>query len=61
MIIVEVKVSMGEKKVMVIIIKEFIMGIYTLELNLFGLVAYVSYHRIYRLELKLITTYLTIL
>ena len=46
---------------MIIVVKEFIMGIYILKLNLFKLVARVSYYRVYRQELKLITTYLTIL
>ena len=39
---------MGEEEVVVIIIKEFIIGIYILKLNLFKLVAYVSYYRVYR-------------
>ena len=60
-IIVEVKVGTGEKKVMVIIVKEFVVRIYTLELNLFRLVARVSCYKVYRYELKLIATYLTIL
>ena len=47
MVIIKVKVGMGEK-VVVIIIKEFIVGIYTLKLNLFGLVTCVSHHRAYR-------------
>ena len=47
-IIIKVKVSMGEKEIMVIIIKEFIMGICTLESNLFKLIARVSYYRVYR-------------
>ena len=59
-VVVEVKVG-TEKKVMVIIIKEFIMGIYALEPNLFELVARVSYRRVYRRELKLIATCLIIL
>ena len=46
--IIEVKVSMGEEEIMVIIIEEFIMGIYIPELNLFELVARVSYYRVYR-------------
>ena len=41
---------MGEKEVMVIIIKEFIIGIRALELNLFELVTRVSYYRVYRQE-----------
>ena len=52
---------MGEEEVMVIIIKEFIVGIYALKLNLFELIARVSYYRVYRQELKLIATYLTVL
>ena len=44
----KVKVSMGKEEVMVVIIKEFIMGIYILELNLFKLVACVSCYRVYR-------------
>ena len=44
----KVKVSMGEEEVMVIIVKEFIIGICALELNLFRLVTYVSRHRIYK-------------
>ena len=61
MIIIKVKVSMGEKEVIVIIIKEFIVGIRTLEPNLFKLVARVSHYKVYRRELKLITTCLTTL
>ena len=49
---------MGEKKVVVIIVKKSIMGIRALELNLFKLVTYVSHRRVYRQKLKLITTYL---
>ena len=60
MVIIEVEVSTG-KKVIVVIINEFVMGIYILKLNLFRLVACVSYYRIYRWELKLIATCLTIL
>ena len=52
---------MGEKEVIVIIIKKFIMGIYTLKLNLFKLVTRVSYYRVYRRKSKLIATYLTTL
>ena len=48
MIIIKVKVGIGEEEIMVIIIKEFIVGIYILKLNLFKLVAYVSYHRVCR-------------
>ena len=47
-IIIEVKVSIEEKEVIVIIVKEFIMGIRVLELNLFELVARVSHCRVYR-------------
>ena len=47
-IIIEVKVGMGEEEVVVIIIKEFIMGIRALELNLFRLVTRVSYYRVYK-------------
>ena len=52
---------MGEKEVMVIIVKKFIVGIRALEPNLFGLAAHVSYYRVCRRESKLITTYLTTL
>ena len=61
MVIVEVKVSTGEKEIIIIIVKEFIIGIRVLELNLFRLVARVSHYRVYRRELKLIATYLTVL
>ena len=61
MIIIEVKVSTGEKEVIIIINKKFIIGIRVLKLNLFRLVARVSHHRVYRQELKLIATCLTIL
>ena len=44
----EVKVGMGKEEVMIIIIKEFIVGICALKLNLFGLVARVSYYRVYK-------------
>ena len=60
-IIIKVEVSMGEEEIVVIIVEEFIMGICVLELNLFRLVACVSYYRVYRWELKLIAAYLTIL
>ena len=60
-VVIKVKVGMGEEEVIVIIIKEFIMGIHTLELNLFGLVTRVSYYRVYRCELKLIAICLTTL
>ena len=60
-IIIKVKVGMGKEEIMVIIIKEFIMGIYTLKPNLFGLITRVSYYRVYKQESKLIATYLTIL
>ena len=39
---------MGEKEVMVVIVEEFIMGIYALKLNLFGLITRVSYYRVYK-------------
>ena len=61
MIIIKVKVSMGEKEVMIIIVKKFIMRICALKLNLFRLVACVSHYRVCRWESKLITVYLTIL
>ena len=57
----EVEVSIGEKEVMVVIIKEFIIRIRALKPNLFKLMARVSYRRVYRQKLKLIATYLTIL
>ena len=57
----KVKVGTEEKEVMVIIIKKFIMGIHTLEPNLFELVARVSYHRVCRWESKLLAICLTIL
>ena len=60
-VIIKVKVSMREEEVVVIIIKEFIVGIYTLKLNLFKLIARVSYHRVCRQKSKLTTTYLTTL
>ena len=60
-IIIKVKVSMGEEKVMVIIIKEFIVGICALKPNLFRLIARVSRHRVYKQKLKLIAIYLTTL
>ena len=47
-IIIKVEVSMGKEEIVVIIIKEFIIGIYILELNLFRLVARVSCYRVYR-------------
>ena len=61
MIVVEVKVDTEKKKVMVIIVKEFIMGIHTLKLNLFELITCVSYCRVYKWELKLIAACLTTL
>ena len=61
MVIVEVKVSTGEEEVVVVIIKKFIIRICALELNLFGLVTRVFCHRVYRCELKLIATCLTVL
>ena len=60
-IIIKVKVSMGKEEIMVVIVKEFIVGIYVLKLNLFGLVARVSYYRVCRQELKLIAACLTAL
>ena len=60
-IIIKVEVSIEKEEVMVIIIKEFIMGICVLKLNLFGLVACVSYYRVYRRELILIAACLTTL
>ena len=48
MVIIKVKVGMGEEEVVVIIIKEFIVGICALKLNLFKLMAYVSCYRVYR-------------
>ena len=47
-IIIRVKVGMGEKEVIIIIIKEFIIRIYILKLNLFKLITRVSYYRVYR-------------
>ena len=61
MIIIKVEVGMGEKEAMIIIIKKFVVRIYTLKLNLFKLVARVSCYRVCRQESKLITTCLTIL
>ena len=61
MVVIKVKVSMGKKEVMVVIIKEFVVEIHTLKPNLFRLVAHVSCYRVYRWELKLITIYLTVL
>ena len=58
MVIVEVKVGTGKKKVIIIIIKKFIVRIYTLKLNLFRLVTCVFCYGVYRQELKLIATYL---
>ena len=59
-VIIKVEVNIG-KEVMVIIIKKFIVEICALEPNLFKLVTHVSYYRGCKQELKLITTYLTIL
>ena len=56
----EVKVGTG-KKIVVIIIKKFIVGICALEPNLFGLITRVSYYRVYRQKLKLTATCLTTL
>ena len=61
MVIIKVKVGMGEREVMVIIVKKFIVGIRVLEPNLFRLMARVSYYRVYRRELKLMATCLTTL
>ena len=61
MIIIEVEVGMGEKEIVVIVIKEFIIGIYVLELNLFRLVTRVSCYRVCKRELKLIAACLTTL
>ena len=47
-IIMKVEVSIGEKKVVIIIIKEFIVGIYTLKLNLFELVTRVFYYWVFK-------------
>ena len=44
----KVKVSIGEKEVIVIIVKKFIMRIRALELNLFRLIARVSHYRVYK-------------
>ena len=46
MVIIKVKVSMGEEEVIIIIIKKFIVGICALEPNLFRLVTRVSYYRV---------------
>ena len=56
----EVKVSMGEE-VMAVIVKKFIVGIRVLKLNLFGLVARVSHCRVCRQKSKLIAACLTTL
>ena len=48
MVIIKIEVNMGKEEIMVIIIKEFIVGIYILKLNLFGLMARVFYYRVYR-------------
>ena len=48
MVIIEVEVGMGEKEVMVIIVKEFIIGICALKLNLFRLITCVSCYRVCR-------------
>ena len=60
-VIIKVEVSTGEEKIMVIIIKEFIVGICVLKLNLFRLMARVSCYRVCRWELKLIAVCLTTL
>ena len=46
MIIIKVKVSMGEEEVIIIIVKKFIIEIRALKLNLFKLVTHVSRHRV---------------
>ena len=48
MVIIKVEVSMGEEEIIIVIIKEFVMRIYTLKLNLFKLITHVSYYRVYR-------------
>ena len=52
---------MGEEEVVIIIVKEFIVGICVLKPNLFRLMARVSYCRVCRRELKLIAACLTVL
>ena len=47
-IIIKVKIGIGKKEVVVIIIKEFIVRIHALKPNLFKLVVLVSRHRVYR-------------
>ena len=59
-IVIEVEVGTG-KKIMMVIVKKFIVGIRALELNLFRLITCVSYYRVYRRELKLIAACLTTL
>ena len=61
MVIIEVKVGTEKEEVIIIIIEKFVIGIRTLKLNLFGLVARVSRCEVYRRKLKLIAAYLTIL
>ena len=61
MVIIEVKVGMRKEEVVIIIIKELVMRICVLKLNLFRLLAYVFYYRVCRWELKLIATCLTVL
>ena len=60
-VIMEVEVGMGEEEVVIIVVKEFIVGIRALKPNLFRLVARVSCRRVYKRESKLIATYLTAL
>ena len=48
MIIIKVEVGMGKKEVIIIIVREFIVKIRALELNLFKLVARVSHYKVYR-------------
>ena len=47
-IIIKVKVGMEKGEVVVVIVKKFIMGICALKLNLFRLVTYISYYRVYK-------------
>ena len=61
MVIIRVDIDMGKKEVVIIMVKKFIVGICILELNLFGLIARVSYHRVCRRESKLIAACLTVL
>ena len=56
MVIIKVKVGMGEEEIVIFIVKKFIIGICALKPNLFKLVARVSRRRVCRQELKLIAT-----